>query len=296
LLVSLGRRTLTTRSIQAQKERIMETQPGSESWKDIERSGWTRNASGYDARAGRMTNVIVEPMLSAVGAVAGARLLDVCCGPGYVAGAAAARGLAAVGIDITPAMVDEARSRFPDAEFHEGDAENLDFPDASFDAVTCAFGLLHLPDARRAIAEANRVLVPGGSYAFSVWCLPEKARLLDLALKAITAHADMDVPLPKAPAMFEFSEPEVARAALEEAGFTGVAVQEVPIAFEGGAPEDVFEWFDKSTVRTMALFRLQKPAVQARIRDAILDSARAYATGGTFRIPCPALLWHARKA
>jgi ubiquinone/menaquinone biosynthesis C-methylase UbiE len=274
----------------------METRASSQSWKDIERAGWTQNASGYDARAGQMTTVIIDPMLSAVGAVAGARLLDVCCGPGYVAGAAAGRGLAAVGVDITPAMIEEARDRFPDAEFQVGDAENLDFPDASFDAVTCAFGLLHLPDARRAIAEAHRVLVPGGSYAFAVWCLPEKARLLDLALQAITAHADMDVPLPKAPAMFEFSEPAVARAALEQAGFAGVAVQEVPIAFEGSAPEDVFEWFDKSSVRTMALFRLQEPAVQARIRDAILDGARAYAGAGTLRIPCPALLCHARKA
>ena len=274
----------------------METPTGSHSWKDIERVGWTRNASAYDARAGQMTTAIVGPMLDAVGASMGARLLDVCCGPGYVAGAAAVRGLKAVGVDIAPAMVDEARRRFPDAEFQVGDAEELGFPEESFDAVTCAFGLLHLPDARRAIAEAYRVLQPGGSYAFAVWCPPEKARLLDIALKAITAHADMDVALPKAPAMFEFSEPDAARSALDAAGFSGATVQEVPIAFEGSALEDVFDWFDKSTVRTMALFRLQEPAVQGRIRDAILDGARAYESAGRFRIPCPALLCHARRA
>jgi ubiquinone/menaquinone biosynthesis C-methylase UbiE len=243
-----------------------------------------------------MTTIIIDPMLSAVGGSAGSRLLDVCCGPGYVAGAAAARGIAAVGVDITPAMIDEARRRYPDAEFGVGDAENLGFPDGSFDAVTCAFGLLHLPDPRRAISEAHRVLVPAGSYAFAVWCQPEKARLLDLALKAITAHADMNVPLPKAPAMFEFSEPDVARAALEQAGFEKVTVQEVPIAFEGSSPEDVFDWFDKSTVRTMALFRLQEPDVQARIREAILEGARAYVRDGALSIPCPALLCHGRKA
>jgi len=273
----------------------METHAGPQSWKDIERAGWTRNAAEYDARAGQMTTVVVDAMLAAVEAGTGVRLLDVCCGPGYIAGAAAVRGATAVGVDITPAMIEEARRRYPDAEFHEGDAENLGFADASFEAVTCAFGLLHLPDARRAIAEAFRVLAPGGRYAFAVWSPPEKARLLELALKAITAHADMDVPLPKPPAMFEFSDPEVARAALEQTGFGKVAVQEVPIAFEGKSPEDVFDWFDKTTVRTMAVFRLQSPAVQKHIRDAILDGAQAYASAGALRIPCPALIYQARK-
>ena len=147
----------------------METPTNPQSWKDVERSGWTQNASGYDARAGQMTTVIIEPMLSAVGAVAGARLLDVCCGPGYVAGAAAGRGLAAVGVDITPAMIDEARSRFPDAEFQVGDAENLDFPDASFDAALCQFALMFFEDRAKALKEMARVTRPGGRIAVAVW-------------------------------------------------------------------------------------------------------------------------------
>jgi ubiquinone/menaquinone biosynthesis C-methylase UbiE len=265
------------------------------SWKDVEREGWQQNAPAYDTRAGQMTTAAIGPMLAAVDARPGVRLLDVCCGPGYAAGAAAARGLSAVGVDITTAMLDEARRRFPDAEFREGDAENLDFPDASFDAVTCAFGLLHLPDARRAMAEAFRVLRHGGRYAVTVWCAPEQARLLGLALKAITAHADMEVPLPPAPPMFEFSDPAVARAALEGAGFREVGAEDVPIDFEGGTPADVFDWFDKSTVRTMALFRLQAPAVQARIRAAILEGAEAFRRDGRITIPCPARLYRARK-
>jgi ubiquinone/menaquinone biosynthesis C-methylase UbiE len=174
----------------------MQNHANLQSWKGIERAGWARNASGYDSRAGQMTLKAVGPMLDALQVQAGMRLLDVCCGPGYGAGTAAVRGLEAVGIDIAPAMIDEARRRFPAASFLEGDAESLDFPDASFDAVICAFGLLHLPDSQKAIAEAFRVLRIGGSYAFTVWRRPEKAHLLRLALEAITAHADMTVPLP----------------------------------------------------------------------------------------------------
>ena len=68
------------------------------------------------------------------------RLLDVCCGPGYGAGQAAERGLDAVGIDLSLAMISEPRQRFPSAEFRVGDAEQLQFDDGSFDAVVCPFG------------------------------------------------------------------------------------------------------------------------------------------------------------
>lgn len=266
-----------------------------ETWKDVERAGWDLNAPRYDARAGQMTVNAVEPMLDAVEARSRTRLLDICCGPGYGAGAAAARGSSAVGIDIAPAMVAEARRRFPAAEFHEGDAESLAFPDASFDAAICAFGLLHLPDSPQAIAEAFRVLRPGGKYAFTVWCRPERARLLGLALEAITSHADLDVPLPRAPAMFELSDPDAGATALERAGFEDVAFEELAIEFEGRSPEDVFDWLDKSTVRTMAIFRLQTAQVQARIRAAILKGAEDFGRDGVTRIPCPALLYRARK-
>jgi hypothetical protein len=69
----------------------------------------------------------------------------------------------------------------------------------------------------------------------------------------------------------------------------------VAIEFEGRSPEDVFDWLDKSTVRTMAIFRLQTPEVQDRIRVAILDRAKEYNSKGTVRIPCPALLYRACK-
>jgi len=266
-----------------------------QSWKHFERRGWNRNASNYEERAGRMTVKAIGPMLERLQGRPGERVLDVCCGPGYRAGTAAARGAVSVGIDIAPGMVDEARRRFPDAEFRVGDAEELNFPDAVFDAVICAFGLLHLPDPDKAIGEAFRVLIPGGLYVFSVWCEPGQALLLGLALKALTAHADMTVPLPPAPPMFRFSDRASAEAAIRAAGFRDAAAEEVPIEFRGNSPKEVFDWFDKSTVRTMALFRLQTPEVQDRIRADIVRGAEAFLVGGEIVIPCPALVWHAQK-
>jgi len=265
------------------------------SFKELEREGWHRNAPYYDKRAGKLTRVATDQLLKAVRAEAGQRLLDVCCGPGYGAGAAAERGLTGVGVDLAPAMVIEARRRFPAAEFHEGDAEALSFPDASFDAVICPFGLVHLPEPTKGMAEAFRVLKLGGRYAFTTWCMPERAELLSIALNAIRAHADMTVPLPPAPSIFVYSEPATGKEALERAGFRDVSVEDVLITYEGQVPEDVFDWLEKSTVRTMELFRLQTADVQARIRQAILDGASAYQTGGRLEIPCHAMVYAARK-
>ena len=93
----------------------MATSAGTESFKQFEREGWHRQAPNYDDRAGRMTMEAVAPLLEAVDAQPGMRLLDVCSGPGYLTAEATARGGSAVGIDIAPAMVDLGRGRVPGA-------------------------------------------------------------------------------------------------------------------------------------------------------------------------------------
>ena len=92
------------------------------SFKEMERGGWHERAGLYDNYAACLTREATARLLNAVAAIPKMRLLDVCCGPGYGAGQAAALGLTAIGIDIAPAMVAEARHRFPASEFRVGDA------------------------------------------------------------------------------------------------------------------------------------------------------------------------------
>jgi SAM-dependent methyltransferase len=113
---------------------------GATSFKELERQGWGAKAGNYDALGGQITVGAVGPLLDAAGVRTGMRVLDVAAGPGYVAAGADARGAHAVGIDFAADMVSEARRRYPNIEFHEGDAENLAFDTSSFDAVVCAFG------------------------------------------------------------------------------------------------------------------------------------------------------------
>ncbi len=263
--------------------------------KDMERDHWSDHASYYDELAGPMTKEPAARLLDAVAARSGMRLLDVCCGPGYGAGQAAERGLDAVGIDLSPAMVSVARQRFPSAEFRVGDAEQLEFHDDSFDAVVCPFGVLHLPEPDKAFAEAFRVLRHGGRYALTVWCAPDKAEFLGLAMKATAAHADMGVPLPPAPPLFQFADAGLASAALERAGFRGVISEEIPVIFQARAPEDAWHWFENITVRAVAIYRLQTPEIQKRISNSVIEGARSYMVDDRVLIPCTAVMYTATK-
>lgn len=104
---------------------------------------------------------------------AGWRVLDVATGSGNAAIAAARRGCHAVGTDYVPALLEAGRTRARvehlDVEFVDGDAENLPFPDASFDAVLSIYGAMFAPNHRQTAAELVRVCRPGGTIALASW-------------------------------------------------------------------------------------------------------------------------------
>jgi ubiquinone/menaquinone biosynthesis C-methylase UbiE len=81
--------------------------------------------------------------------------------------------------DISPGMLEQARKNavardLSDVKTCVMDAERLDFPDATFDIVTCSLGIMFVPNVRLAIAEAYRVLKPGGRIGYTVWSVPER--------------------------------------------------------------------------------------------------------------------------
>src|SRR4051794_27214805 len=113
--------------------------------------------AGLDRRWRRITAAaVVRP---------GDRVLDVCCGTGDLALAAAEAGGRVTGLDFSARMLERARRKSSAIEWIEGDALALPFADSSFDAVTIGFGLRNLTDADRGLEELRRVLRPAGRLA-----------------------------------------------------------------------------------------------------------------------------------
>jgi 2-polyprenyl-6-hydroxyphenyl methylase/3-demethylubiquinone-9 3-methyltransferase len=108
------------------------------------------------------------------------RVLDVGCGAGFLANFLAARGHRVTGIDTSAEALEVARryDRTRSVDYRSGDACALAFPDASFDAV-CAMDLLeHVTEPERVIAEAGRVLRPGGRFFFHTFNRTWQAHLI----------------------------------------------------------------------------------------------------------------------
>jgi ubiquinone/menaquinone biosynthesis C-methylase UbiE len=223
------------------------------------------------------------------------RVLDVASGPGYIAAGAEARGGHAIGIDFAADMVAEARRRYPKIEFREGDAENLAFDTACLDAVVCAFGILHIADPDRAIAEAFRVLRPDGRFAFTVWAGPDRHDFFAIVLEALEGHGNMQLSPPPAPPIFRFSESVECRKALTQAGFVDASVRELALKWRAPSIEAILDCIYKSTVRTSMLLERQTPAALDRIHQAIRDNAERFAHDGAYEIAWPAVLAAARK-
>lgn len=258
-----------------------------DSFEALEAKGWQRVAGRYQDSWAGLTAGFIEPLADAARVASGQRVLDVCCGPGFVAEAAQARGADVVGLDFTAEMVTIARARCPEVEFHHGDAQSLPFDDASFDAVLMNFGLLHLAQPERALREAARVLRAGGRYAFTVWAGPDESAGAKIVQDALQAHGNLAVPVPQGPDHLRHGRLDDWRRTLADAGFDGGSVTVELTHAKWDVPTDffLFEAERHAGVRTAALLAAQTPEALAAIERQMTVSVRQFAVEDGFAIP-----------
>ncbi len=153
-----------------------------------------------------------------------ASVLELACGTGIVTRRLRDRlphSARLVATDLNEAMMNYAARKFrPEeaVEWKQADATNLPFPDKSFDAVVCQFGLMFVPDKEQAIREAYRVLKPGGAFLFSVWDDIEQNDLARITHNTIKTFFEHDPPtFYEVP--FCFHDPDTIKSLLVAAGF-----------------------------------------------------------------------------
>jgi SAM-dependent methyltransferase len=130
-------------------------------------------SSGDYGKVGVTLLMMGELLADAVDLHPGQRVLDVASGNGNTSLAAARRFCEVVGIDYVPMLLDEGRERAKAeglaVDFREGDAEELPFPDASFDVVLSTLGVMFAPNQQKAATELMRVVRPGGKIGMANW-------------------------------------------------------------------------------------------------------------------------------
>jgi len=143
---------------------------GSTSVKGRQQAMW---ASGDFAVIGTTLQIVGELLCEAVDVQAGERVLDVAAGNGNATLAAARRFAAVTSTDYVPALLESGRRRAQaegfDVAFKVADAEDLPYPDASFNVVLSTFGVMFAPDHHQAASEMMRVCRKGGRIGLASW-------------------------------------------------------------------------------------------------------------------------------
>ena len=264
----------------------------------FEHEGWERVAHKYDSVWSPLTRQFIPYLMKATEIEAGMSFLDVACGPGYVSNAVRNAGAVAKGIDFSEKMIAIAKEAFPDISFVQGDAQNLQFEQASFDRVLINFGLLHVSHPDKACAEACRVLKPGGKFGFTVWAGPEEnpgARIVNVAIEA---HADKDVGLPEGPPHYLYGDRHECQKVLERAGFDGNSMKYDMRTVEWRLPNAsyFFEAERDAGVRTTGFLARQSLEKLDAIRVAIENGIQRYVRGDEIVLPMAARVVVVSKA
>lgn len=253
----------------------------------LEYEGWQRVAGVYNDHWAHLTRQFIAPLLNAAGVTKDSKVLDVACGTGIVSGQIQAMQAIPVGIDFSPEMVKLARHAYPGIQFLQADAQQLPFEDASFDCVIMNFGMLHLPQPLLAMKEAFRVLKQKGRYAFTVWAGPAKSPAAKVMNDAKEKFADMNVPMPAAPAYDFFEDKNNCGLFLSQAGFetTTLHYETKLVTWLVPTAGYLFDAELNAGVRNAAFLRQQSPENLQKIKKAFEEGAEQFKTDSGYLLP-----------
>ncbi|MBT2300878.1 methyltransferase domain-containing protein [Variovorax paradoxus] len=253
----------------------------------VQRYGWDLAADGYEALWQAQLADARAGLLAMAAPASGERVLDVACGTGLVA-FEAARAVgpagAVVGIDLSGQMVEAARLRaskkaLSSVHFARMDAESLALPDASFDLVLCALGLMYVPDPERAVREMRRVLRPGGRMVLAVWGERSRCGWAD-----VFPIVDAEVASEVCPLFFRLGQRDTLARLCAGAGLEAVEERRIATTLRYADGNEACNAAFVSGPVALAWSRFGAE-VRMRVRARYLEAIAAWRQGRGYRVP-----------
>ena len=226
---------------------------------------------------------VAADLLKAASLRPGERVLDAACGTGVVTKLAAERvhpGGAVFGLDPNPAMLAVARATTRSdvsIDWRQGPAEDLPFPDESFDTVLCGMGLQFFSDKEAAMREFHRVLVPGGRVAANV---PGPApRPLQVMADGLARHIGREA-ASFVHTVFSLHDPDDLRNLARQADFDDVDVRSTEVPLQLPPPTEFLWQYIWSTPLAAAVAQASEEH-RAALESDFSEKCRAFAPKGT---------------
>jgi SAM-dependent methyltransferase len=228
-----------------------------------------------------------------------ADVLEIACGTGLVTRHLRARlrpAVKLVATDLSAAMIEYARAKLAgvqDIEWRHANAMELPFPDASFGAVVCGFGMMFMPDKVKASKEARRVLADGGMLHFTVWDAIERNPHTAATAEVIEGLAPGDPEL-RFRVPNEMHDPALLLRLLSESGFVDARIDTQRLPVESDSARTLAIGMIRGTPRSLLIEQ------RGFSLDAVIDEIekRLAAIGGAapYRGHAQAVIVQARKA